>query len=162
MIPPVGCTPKYFKGCKTAGVGEESHDSDWQAEMALSSCCFAMSHSWAEGATGSHWDLLMSASVSPTSWGCHHAGPLCTSTVLLPVVWYRPGIRMEGLEKCACCKSLRLHLKIISSFNKHVCSCFSDRNCQLGSRENSAFIHIFNIGLSHTKKIPSLCVVWKW
>uniref|UniRef100_A0A8C0HJR9 Ig-like domain-containing protein n=1 Tax=Buteo japonicus TaxID=224669 RepID=A0A8C0HJR9_9AVES len=102
--------------------------------------------------TGSCCDLVMSASVAPTGWGCHLSVPLYTSMIWLPVAWYRPGIRMEGLEKCVCLKSHRLHLKRISSFNKHVCSCFSDRNCQLGARQNSAFIYIFNIGLTHTEK----------
>lgn len=109
-------------------------------------------HSWAERPTGSSCDLVMSALVAPTDWGCHHSVPLYTSVIWLPVAWYRPGIQMEGLEKCVCLKSHRLHLKRISSFNKHVCSCFSDRNCQLGSGQNSAFIHIFNIGLTHTEK----------
>lgn len=35
MIPPMTCT--HFKSCETAGVEEESYNSDWQAEMALSS-----------------------------------------------------------------------------------------------------------------------------
>lgn len=151
MIPPVSCTPKYFKGCKTARGGEESYDSGWQTETALSFCCSTVSQLGWE----TNWIQLWSGDVSLS--GSHRLGlppfsaPLYQHDLAASYVvqtWYS----MEGLEKCVCLKSHRLHLKRISSFNKHVCSCFSDRNCQLGSRQNSAFIHIFNIGLTHTEK----------
>ena len=79
--------------------------------MALASCRSTAGHSGAEKATGCRCDAVMSASVAPTGWGCQHSVPLCTSTVSLPVAWHRPGIRMEGLDKCVCLKGTGCTLK---------------------------------------------------
>lgn len=141
-----------------------SYSCFWWADVALASCCSVVGHRWVDRVAGSH-------SLS----GSHRLGSAPFSACL-----YQHGLAANCVTQTrylnggtweTCVPQMPQAVLTISSFNKRVSSCFSDRNHQLWSRQNSAFIHTLNIGLSHMDKIACAwlkidkiigkCVPWK-
>lgn len=109
-------------------------------QMAHNSHCSLVNHSWVDRAVGSCCDQVASAPVALTVWGCHYTVFFCTSMVLLSVVWHRPDVWMEGLEKCVCLRGYdyKEFPYLISMFVPASVT----EDVSWGTRENTAFTHI--------------------